>query len=177
MPASSRSRRFKTTCLVAIVAFLVPVAPGTVGAEHAAADGSSADGGSSRYRFKGTERCLMRRLNRIRARRGLSRLERDKQLGYVARKHAREMAKARGVWHDQNASSEITRWRRLGQNTGRGQSCASLTRAFMGSSAHRAHILGTYRFFAVGTEWTGGRLYVQELFESRRDPGNIYHYP
>jgi hypothetical protein len=28
-----------------------------------------------------------------------------------------------------------------------------------------------------GTQKSGGRLYVQQLFESRRNPGNIYHYP
>lgn len=87
------------------------------------------------------------------------------------------MASSRGVWHDPNVGSEVTRWRRLGQNTGRGTSCTSLTHAFINSDKHRAHILGRFRFFAVGVERAGGRLYVQELFESRRDPGNIYHYP
>lgn len=177
MFASSRSRRFKTTCLLALTALFVPLPRGTGGTGHAAVGGSMAGGGSSRWEFNGTERCMMRRINWIRTQRGLSRLHRDKQLGYVARNHAREMARSRAVWHDQNASSEITRWRRLGQNTGRGRSCESLTRSFMESSPHRAQILGTYRFMGIGTVWSGGRLYVQELFEWRRDPGNVYQYP
>ena len=39
---------------------------------------------ASRYRFKRGERCIMRRINRVRARQGLHRLRADKQLGYVA---------------------------------------------------------------------------------------------
>ncbi|HEV3473346.1 MAG TPA: CAP domain-containing protein, partial [Actinomycetota bacterium] len=131
----------------------------------------------SGFTYKRAERCLMRRINRVRARHGLNRLRRDPQMAYVARRHAESMAASRGVWHDPNVGSEVTRWRRLGQNTGRGQSCKSLTRSFMNSSSHRAHILGRFRFFAVGVKRAGGCIYVQELFESRRDPGNVYHYP
>ena len=129
------------------------------------------------FSFNRAERCLMVRINRIRARHGLRRLDRDKQMGYVARNHARTMGNARSVWHDPDVGWEITRWRRLGQNTGRGRGCKSLTRSFMRSSSHRSQILGRFRFFAVGTERAGGRLYVQQLFESRRDPGNAYSYP
>lgn len=131
----------------------------------------------SGYRFKKNERCMMRRINRIRARHGLRRFERDKQLGYVARRHAYKIAAGGGVWHDPNLSSKVTRWRRLAENTGRGRSCKSLTRAFMSSSSHRAHILGRFRFIGIGTEKRGGRVYVQQIFESRRNPGNVWHYP
>ena len=158
------------SCLLALPSLSVATPSST---PHAY--GNMFDGGG--YRFTRTERCLMRRINGIRSSHGLRRLEGDKQLAYVARQHAKTMASARGVWHDPNVSSEVTRWRRLGQNTGRGRSCRSLTRAFMASSSHRGQILGRFRFFAVGAEWRGGRVYVQELFESRRNPGNIYHYP
>lgn len=164
------SRALKALCLYVIVLICVPLIP--VKAEVA-----ETAGGSTGFSFKRAERCLMRRINRIRARHGLRRFERDKQLAYVARKHAHSMANARGVWHDPNVGSEVTRWRRLGQNTGRGQSCKSLTRSFMNSSSHRSQILGRFRFFAVGVSRAGGCIYVQELFESRRDPGNVYQYP
>jgi hypothetical protein len=134
------------------------------------------DDSTSGYRFKRGESCIMRRINNIRGRHGLNRLRVDKQLGYVARRHANDLASAGGVWHD-DVGSKVTRWRRIGQNTGRGRSCRSLTRAFMRSSTHRAHILGHFRYMGIGTEKRGGSLYVQELFESRRDPGNIWHYP
>jgi len=119
----------------------------------------------------------MRRINRARSRYGLRRLDRDKQLGYVARRHARSIARSRSVYHDDGVGWKVTRWRRIAQNTGRGAHCRSLARAFFNSSSHRHNILGPYRHFGVGTKWAGGQLYAQELFESRRDPGNIYHYP
>lgn len=119
----------------------------------------------------------MRRINDIRARHGLRRFRADKQLAYVARQHATAMSHTGGVYHDTNISWKVTRWNRLGQNTGRGRSCRSLTRAFMHSPTHRQHILGRFRFMGFGTQKSGGRVYVQQLFESRRDPGNVYHYP
>jgi uncharacterized protein YkwD len=119
----------------------------------------------------------MRRINAIRSRHGLRRFERDKQLAYIARQHAVSMSGTGGVYHDPNVSWKVTRWRRLGENTGRGRSCRSLARSFMHSPSHRRHILGRFRFMGFGTQKSGGRLYVQQLFESRRNPGNIYHYP
>lgn len=133
--------------------------------------------GTSGYSFKRSERCLMRKVNNVRARYGLRRLSRDKQLGYVARMHAENMSNSGNVYHDSRVDEKVTRWWRLGQNTGRGESCRSLMRAFMNSRSHRDQILGRFRFMGFGTQKRGGRIYVQQLFESRRDPGNIYNYP
>ncbi len=119
----------------------------------------------------------MRRINRVRARHGRRRLQWDKQLGYVARRHARVMAANRAVYHDSNMGSEITRWRALAQNTGGGRGCKRVSRAFMRSTSHRANVLGRWRHLGVGVERRGGRLYVQQVFEYRADPGNIYHWP
>jgi hypothetical protein len=47
----------------------------------------------------------------------------------------------------------------------------------MQSSTHRHNILGRYRFMGIGVGNRNGRLYVQQLFESRANPGNIYHFP
>lgn len=140
--------------------------------------GPSAHSLGRSYRFKHAERCLMKRINRHRARRGLHRLHWDKQLGYVARRHAKAMARAGGgIWHDSKLGQKITRWRSLGQNTGRGSRCRSLATAFWRSSGHRANILGRWRFQGVGIEWRNGRLYAQQVFESRINPGNVYTYP
>jgi uncharacterized protein YkwD len=87
------------------------------------------------------------------------------------------MATNRAVYHDANMGNEITRWTRLGQNTGAGRNCKALFRSFMRSSSHRSNILGSWRHMAVGTEYAGGKLFVQQIFENRRDPGNIYHWP
>ena len=81
------------------------------------------------------------------------------------------------MWHDPGLGSEVTRWRALAQNTGRSTRCKRMFRSFMRSSGHRTNILRQWRFIGVGTERARGRLYVQMIFESRRDPGNIYSTP
>jgi uncharacterized protein YkwD len=129
------------------------------------------------YSFKPPEKCMMRKINRARARHGLRKLKWDPQLAYVARRHAGSIATARGVYHDYRVGEKVTNWRRLAQNTGRGMRCKPLFRAFMRSSKHKSNILGTWYFMGVGAQRAGGRLYVQQLFESRYNPGNIYHYP
>lgn len=162
-------KRLHTSLLALLVlgAFSAP----SLAAEQAASSQSG-----SAYRFKDKERCLMRKVNRARYKRGKRKLGWDKQMGYVARKHSRRMAAANGVWHD-DVAGKITRWRRLGQNVGRGGGCKRLFRSFMGSSGHRANILGTWKFMGVGVTRAGGRIYVAQIFESRRDPGNVYNYP
>jgi uncharacterized protein YkwD len=130
-----------------------------------------------KYRYRAAEKCFMRKINEVRAAHGQRRLNWDKQLGYVARRHARTMARHGGVWHDQNLARRVTRWQRLGQNTGAGGKCPRLFRSFLASSPHRANILGRWRFVGVGTRWKNHRLYVQTVFESRRDPGNVWSWP
>jgi len=135
----------------------------------------AAPGGGGRWEFNRAEKCLMRRINRARSRHGLRRLERDKQIGVVARRHAKSMAASYAVFHDYNMDSEITHWSSLGQNSGAGGGCTNLFRAFMRSSRHRANILGRWRFFAVGVDRRYGRIFAQGVFEWRYNPGNVYH--
>lgn len=132
---------------------------------------------SGHYHWNRPENCFIKKINQARARHGLHRLDRDAQLGYVAKRHARAMARKGYMWEQQNLGEKITHWRALGQNTGRGGKCRNLFKAFMASAPHAANILGGYRFVGVGARWKGHRLYVQQIFESKRDPGNIYHSP
>lgn len=132
---------------------------------------------ASRYRFSPTERCLMKKVNSFRVRHGRARLKWDRQLGYVGRVHARDMARRGSVYHDPQLGERVTHWSALGQNTGSGPSCRSLFRGFKHSRTHRATMLGRWRFLGVGAYPSGGLIYVQSIFENRRDPGNIYRYP
>jgi hypothetical protein len=132
-------------------------------------------GGS--YHWNNPENCFIKKINKARARNGLNRLKRDRQLGYVAKRHARKMASKGYMYEQAGLGEKITRWRTLGQNTGRGGKCRHLFKSFMASSPHAANILGDYRFVGVGARWKGHRLYVQQIFESKRNPGNIYHSP
>ncbi|MDQ3955154.1 MAG: CAP domain-containing protein [Actinomycetota bacterium] len=153
--------------LIAVFAFTTLVAPAT----------ESDAGRRHRYSFKGAERCMMKKINKRRVNHGVRRLRWDRQLGYVARKHARRMARRSAIFHDSDLGSKITRWRSLAQNVGVGSGCRRLFRAFWKSSPHRANILGHYRYVGVGSERRNGRIFVQHVFEWRRDPGNVYAYP
>jgi hypothetical protein len=137
-----------------------------------------ADSRSKRFRIKRTERCFMRKINSRRARAGRSQLRWDRQLVYVGRLHARSLARAgRGIRHDPRLGRKVTRWRSLGENTARGGSCRSVMRALWRSPSHRANILGRYSFVGVGVARRNGQIYVQQIFERRGDPGNIYSHP
>ena len=128
------------------------------------------------WRFTRMEGCFMHKVNAARRRHGRATLNRDPQLGYVGRIHSNRMASYSSIWHD-NVASKVTRWIRVGQNVGAGKRCRGLFRAFMRSYTHRRNILGRWRHQGVGIDWRNGRLYVHMIFESRRDPGNIWHYP
>ncbi len=175
MTASARGRVSWKFLFVGLLSCVMALTAVPAGVGQAAR--TQGDANSPTYRFKRAERCLMRKINRVRASQGRHRLDADKQLGYVARRHAQTMANSGGVWHDTEVDQKVTRWRRLAQNTGRGRSCKSLSRSFMQSSSHRDNILGRYRFMGIGVQSNGRYLFVQELFESRRNPGNIYQYP
>jgi uncharacterized protein YkwD len=165
--ASAFSRIIAATLLGIILAALVQSDPDL-----------EADSRSKRFRTKRTERCFMRKINARRARAERSQLRWDRQLVYVGRLHARALARAgRGVSHDPRLGRKVTRWRSLGENTARGGSCRSVMRALWRSPSHRANILGRYSFVGVGVARRNGQIYVQQIFESRGDPGNIYSHP
>ncbi|MGH2821052.1 MAG: CAP domain-containing protein [Actinomycetota bacterium] len=171
---ASRRRRRPAVVLVAGIALSILMAPAEVAlfGPHA----GDVEAGTA-WRFSPSERCFLKRINRRRVHHGRRRLDWDKQMGVVARRHARRIARAGGVHHDTRIGRKVTRWVKLGQNTGRGGRCRGLFRAFWRSSAHRGNILGRWRFVAVGARRRGGRLYVQQIFEARRNPGNVWRYP
>lgn len=181
LPRARRAKRTRSMLTLAAVAALVLSSAPALQAAPIVEDGDLATDevslGGSRWNFKSSERCLMQKINKARRSRDKRALRWDKQIGYVARRHASSMASDRAIRHDGSLGQKVTRWRRLGQNTGRGGRCRYIFRSFMRSSEHRANILGRWKHVGVGAEWAGGDLYVQQVFESRRDPGNVYNYP
>ena len=163
------------TAQPAVAQSLIPDLPDAAG--NASAHASV---GSSDWSFNRIERCFMRKVNDKRAQFGLQRLEWDKQVGWVSRRHAYAMASTGSVWHDDQLGAKITNWSMLGQNSGRGAQgghCGGLFRAFWRSGPHRANILGSWRYMGIGGTRHYDRLYVQMAFESRVNPGNIYSRP
>ena len=167
-----RANFLARTLLVALLATAL-VLSGVTGTSNSGASGRS------RYYFKRVERCMMKKINKRRVGHGQRKLDWDRQLGYVARRHAARMARAGGIFHDNALGSRVTRWRALGQNVGvSADGCKRLFRAFWESSPHRHNILRSgWRFVGVGSKRRNGRLYVHHVFEARRNPGNIYTYP
>lgn len=120
---------------------------------------------------------MLNKINKKRVGHGASRLSWDRQLGYVARKHAKKMARRGGIFHDDNLGYEVTRWRALGQNVGEGGRCKGLFQAFWDSAPHRSNIMGRWRYVGVGSKRHNGRIYVHQVFEHKLNPNNVYTYP
>lgn len=171
MSARAVARVFSLLASFALIVSVVPAAAVEL-------DDKSLSGDvGSRWGFNRQERCVMNKINRVRRNKGLSALRPDKQVGVVARRHAKSMAANYSVFHDYNMDDEITNWKSLAQNSGAAGSCKRAFWAFMRSSGHRSNILGRWRFMGVGVDKRNGRVFVQQVFEWERDPGNIYRYP
>jgi hypothetical protein len=115
----------------------------------------------------GTENEFLSLINSTRASNGLAPLEIDGGLHSHARSHTQDMIAAADIYHSSEAELAAaggSGWSRIGENVGRGQSPSSLHGAFMGSSGHKANILGDYNYVGIGTDSAEGYLYVTVVF-------------
>ncbi|MFP5218319.1 MAG: CAP domain-containing protein [Actinomycetes bacterium] len=105
------------------------------------------------------------RLNNARAAAGLAGLVVAGDLTTNATAHSQRMASSNTLYHNPNLATEVTNWVALGENVGYGGSVASIHDALMASPGHRANILSTtFTEVGVGTVWSGGRLWVTQVF-------------
>ena len=119
-----------------------------------------------------TEAEFLTKINAARAANGLGALQLDAALRSYARSHAEEMAAAGEIYHSSEA--ELTAaagpgWSGIAENVGKGSSPTSLHNAFMASPGHKKNILGDYNYVGIGTETSGGSLYVTVVFVGRGD--------
>jgi uncharacterized protein YkwD len=129
---------------------------------------------ASCWNYKASERRLAGRINKARGNRGLPKLQLDRQLSRVSRKHSWEMAKRRKIYHTPSSTlgSRVTRWVSLGENVARTRSVRRAFRAMMRSSYHRANILdSSWVHFGVGTVRKRRYLWSTVTFEAVLDPG------
>ena len=115
----------------------------------------------------GTESEFLSLINSTRASNGLAPLEMEGGLQSHARIHTQDMIAAADIFHSSEAELAAaggSGWSRIGENVGRGQSPSSLHGAFMGSSGHKANILGDYNHIGIGTDSAEGYLYVTVVF-------------
>ncbi|MDQ3661313.1 MAG: CAP domain-containing protein [Actinomycetota bacterium] len=121
-----------------------------------------------------SERAFAKKVNLARSNKRVPRLQLDKQLTVVARRHSWEMAKRNNLVHtpDSTLARRVTNWRVLGENIGVGGTVKSLHRAFMDSAPHRANALySPFRHVGVGVIRRNDRIWVTFVFESAADPG------
>ncbi len=119
-----------------------------------------------------TESEFLSKINATRAANGLGALQLDADLRSYARSHAEEMAAAGELYHSSEA--ELTAaagpgWSGIAENVGKGSSPTSLHNAFMASPGHKANMLGDYNYVGIGTDTSGGSLYVTVVFVGRGD--------
>jgi hypothetical protein len=117
----------------------------------------------------GTEGAFVAKINASRAAAGLPALSTHSDLVPDARAHSAEMMAAGQIYHTTNLGSVASGWEALGENVGAGPSVDSLHNAFMGSSGHRANILGDFNYVGVGTVEQDGVIWVTVIF-MRKDP-------
>jgi hypothetical protein len=104
-------------------------------------------------------------INASRSAAGLGSLTVSGDLVSVARRHTSKMAAEGRIFHSSDLGSGLSGWQALGENVGMGPNPSILHDAFMGSSGHRANILGNYTHVGVGAERApDGTLYVTVVF-------------
>lgn len=120
-----------------------------------------------------TEDALIGRINHLRRASGATTLLRDRELGALAGRHARRMARARRVAHDVGQGTADVRAaavgiesRFIGENVARGNELTDTARGLETSASHRANLLDArFRRIGVGSARDAdGRIYVCEIF-------------
>jgi hypothetical protein len=139
----------KWLSITMVVALLTIGVPATVGADS------------------GTEQGFLSAINSSRSAEGLAPLTINSSLQSHARKHTADMIAAGYIFH--STSEELraaggSGWSKIGENVGKGGTVSSLHSAFMASSGHRKNILGDYNYVGIGTDTSGGYLYVTVVF-------------
>ncbi|MET0567338.1 MAG: CAP domain-containing protein [Acidimicrobiia bacterium] len=119
-----------------------------------------------------TEAEFLSEINATRAAHGLGALHLDDALRSHARSHSEDMAQAGEIYHSSEAeltAAAGTGWSGIAENVGQGKSASSLHDAFMASPGHKSNILGDYNYVGIGTDTSGGYLYVTVVFVGRGD--------
>lgn len=113
------------------------------------------------------EAVLHQLVNESRLGRGLGGVSLSEQLSRTARRHSRNMASQRLLFHSGCLSCllPIGSWTVLGENVGTAFSVRRVHRMMMKSASHRANILGSgFTSVGIGVIRKGGRFWVTEIF-------------
>jgi uncharacterized protein YkwD len=160
--ATLRLRLASLTTVVAMVGTLLVVPTAT----------SPADASSCTL-HKASEREAVDRVNRARSNRSIRTLTVNTELRAVAREWSRSMCSRSKLEHNPNVTRQVTNWRALAENVGRGPSVRSTHTAFMDSAGHKRNILDTrYRQVGIGVyRQPAGSGYTYWQTQIYRQPG------
>ena len=123
--------------------------------------------------FAGAAGSFVNKVNSARASAGKAPLEVYWDLTDDAKAQANRMASKQELYHTSNLGGVTSGWKTLGENVGVGPDVNGLFDAFMGSSAHRANILGNYNYIGVGVKVDdNGIMWVSMIFMLHPDDLN-----
>jgi uncharacterized protein YkwD len=112
-----------------------------------------------------TERAVQGLVNGARIEAGLRPLPLSDRLSRIARRHSRQMAVQRTLFHSCLPCVIGGDWRKLSENVGFGPDYEGVHQRLMDSRPHRSNILGRgYRRVGVGVVRRGGLVWVTEIF-------------
>lgn len=103
-------------------------------------------------------------INRERAARGLPALAVAGDLQTVAQRWSEHMASTGQLAHNPRVADQVTGWRAIAENVGRGGGVTAVHTALMGSTGHRTNILGSYHHVGVGVASDGSQVWVTQVF-------------
>jgi hypothetical protein len=110
-------------------------------------------------------------VNSERRARGLAALVPAGDLGAVAQRWSQQMADRGVLSHNPELGSQVTGWRAVGENVGRGGSELQVHNALMASPGHRENILHTaYTEVGIGIVARGGTVWVTQVFRQPTGP-------
>ena len=151
-------RKRRRTAAAALGVLLVATFGVLLPAETAAAD-------------QGHEASFVAAINQSRAEAGLAALSVSGELTAVARSWSQVMAGDGDLRHNPHFGTQVSSWRRVTENVGRGPSVSSLHAGFMRSQGHRHNILdGAVTQVGVGVVVDGGVVWVTQLFRQPSSP-------
>jgi uncharacterized protein YkwD len=117
-----------------------------------------------RPRYTKNQKTVAAQVNATRAARGRAALRMNLKLTQKAQKWSHYLASIGRLAHSNLRSGVPSNWRALAENVGYGGSLGEVHQAFLGSSGHRANILGRYNQIGTGVTYRGGRVYVVHVF-------------
>ena len=153
------------TAAIVSVVLALSLAPTTAAASQLASPTGTR---TSRLAVGGDAWTLFRATNASRGRFGVPKLQLDRALSTIARRHSMAMARSGDLFHTTDVDVYLhgITWHTWGENVGyTSQDVAAMQQAFMDSPPHRGNVLnGAFRQVAIGAVRVDGTLWVTVFF-------------